>query len=78
MCRKSIPFLIAAALGLWLAADGLVFAGDKMPDIKGITVQANNYNSALIRREQSRRKRDINEVNPIPPYLYDTRPMRLR
>ncbi len=76
--KKSIPFVFAVALGLWFAAGGLVLAGDKMPDIKGITVQANNYNSALIRREQSRRKREINEVNPIPPYLYDTRPMRLR
>ncbi|MCD8141321.1 MAG: hypothetical protein LUE17_16425 [Planctomycetaceae bacterium] len=78
MFRKCAPVLVAAALGLWLASDGRVHAGDKMPDIKGITVQANNYNAALIRREQSRRKREINEVNPIPPYLYDTRPMRLR
>lgn len=78
MSKSSFLSVALIMAGMWLLAGSDCFAGEKWQDIKGITVDANNHNAALIRRDRNRRQRDLNEVNSIPRYLYDTTPRRNR
>lgn len=76
MIKRATSALLLSVLAVLICCAVPASAGEKRQDHHGITVDAANYNSQLIRRSQNRRNRDINSLDQIPVHLYEIRRSR--